>query len=114
MAEPEVVEGMSEAVERRALELGLAPGTFAARARLTPQGLEPVRAGERRNYQRKTIVGVARALRWPLDWYERLQNGEVDLPHTDHPEQDPDVEERLTALEEQMGRVLAHLEVDDA
>src|SRR5690349_22810425 len=105
---------MSAAIEARMLELGLAPGSFATAARLTPQGLEPVRAGERRSYQRKTIVGVARALRWPLDWYARLQAGDTDLPTVAHPDGEAGIEERLTALEEQMTRVLAHLEDDDA
>lgn len=72
----ETVPGMAEAVEGRRRELRLRPGQFAQAAGLTPQGLDPVRKGIRRSYSEKTLDGVAQALRWPTDWYDRLQAGE--------------------------------------
>lgn len=102
---------MSEAIERRMLELGLSPGDFAKRARLQPQGLDPVRKGRRRSYQRRTLVGVARALRWPLDWYEQLQAGEdpANFPDVDHPDVGNEVDERLSALEVEVRRIAGDL-----
>jgi transcriptional regulator with XRE-family HTH domain len=70
------VPGMGEAIETRRKSLRLQPGQFAKAAGLTPQGVDPVRKGFRRNYSEKTLIGVAIALRWPLDWYDRLIAGE--------------------------------------
>jgi transcriptional regulator with XRE-family HTH domain len=75
------VPRMAERVEARRRELGLAPGAFAERSGLTAPALAHVRAGRKRRYQESTIYGVARALRWRTDWYERLladQEPEVD------------------------------------
>ena len=74
--EPETVPGMADYVERRRRQLELTPGDFAERAGLTRQGLDPVRSGIRKDYADKTRFGVARALAWPTDWYERLLDGE--------------------------------------
>jgi hypothetical protein len=73
---PLTVPGMAEAVEARWQALRLTPGTFAEASGLTRQGLDPVRAGERRSYKRATILGVAKALHWRDDWYDRLLAGE--------------------------------------
>lgn len=75
MADDEV-EGMAEAVEARRKERGLSPSDLATVAGLTIQGLAPVRNGKRRQYQDRVRNGVARALAWPTDWYERLEAGE--------------------------------------
>lgn len=69
------VPGMAERVESRRKELRLSPGDFAKRAGLTRQALADVRGGKRKQYQDVTINGVARALRWKTDWYERLLVG---------------------------------------
>lgn len=76
----DVVPGMAEAIETRRRELRLSPGAFADAAGLTRQGVGNVRAGKRRNYAADTIYGVADALRWEPDWYDRLARGEVPLP----------------------------------
>lgn len=84
--ESDDVPGMAEAVEARRKRRKLSPGGFASAAGLTPTGLAPVRKGTRKDYSEKTTVGVARALRWPLDWYDRLLAGEdpASFPDVDH------------------------------
>jgi hypothetical protein len=72
----DLVPGMAEAVEKRRWDLGLNPSAFAEAAGLTLPGTMPVRKGVRRNYEEKTRRGIARALQWPIDWYERLLAGE--------------------------------------
>lgn len=76
------VPGMRRAVEDRRAALDLTPTEFAQAAGLTLEGLARVRRGERRRYQEKTTRGVARALAWPVDWYDRLVAGEdsADFP----------------------------------
>jgi transcriptional regulator with XRE-family HTH domain len=69
------VPGMAEKVEARRLQLGLSPGEFAKRSGVTGAGLSPVRKGRRKRYQMKIIRGVAEALRWRMDWYERIVEG---------------------------------------
>lgn len=100
MADDEV-PGMADAVRRRMAERGLSPTLFAEVAGVTTQGLDPVRAGARRNYSSKTRLGVARALGWPLDWYDRIIEGEPaskfeTIEHADAPLSLP---ERVSALE---------------
>lgn len=116
--EDESVPGMAEGVERRAAELGLSPSEFARRAGLTTAGLDPVRKGVRKNYAAKTRYGVARALRWPLDWYLRLTIGQdpATLPTVDHPPllDDSDrldiIEEALAEMREQIAEVVRRLD----
>lgn len=72
----ETVPGMAEAIDARRAERGLSPSEFAANAGVTPQGLAPVRRGDRKLYQSKVRIGVARALWWPEDWFERLEAGD--------------------------------------
>lgn len=72
----DLVPGMAEAIEERRRSLGMTIGDFAAEAGLTRQGLDPVRRGERRQYNDRTILGVARALRWDHDWYDRILAGQ--------------------------------------
>ena len=79
------VPGMATAVERRMTELGLTPTTFAAASGLTYEGLLPVRKGVAKSYAAKTRQGVARALGWPHDWYQRLVAGEDPRSWTDAP-----------------------------
>lgn len=74
------VPGMAEAIDARRLELGLTIGNFADAAGLTRQGLDPVRQGLRRQYNDRTILGVARALRWPIDWLDQLEAGRTPEP----------------------------------
>lgn len=76
----DLVPGMAEAIEARRRERGLAPGEFATAAGVSSQALKPLRRGEARDYQDKVTLGVARALLWPLDWYDRLRAG--DDPET--------------------------------
>lgn len=113
----EVVPGMAEAIEGRREQLHLSPGDFAHSAGLTAQGLAPVRRGYRRQYQAKVRNGVARALRWPTDWYSRLIDGEdwqafesqtISLPLIDGSDTARlnVVEERLDRIEEAVGRLL--------
>ena len=68
----DTVPGMAEAVAARMDELAISPGEFAQEAELSRTALAKVRAGERRRYTVKTIRGVAGALDWPGDWYQRL------------------------------------------
>lgn len=98
---------MAEAIEARRLARGLSPGQFARDAGLTAQGLVPVRRGYRREYHDKVRVGVARALHWPLDWYDRIRDGEdgLELPETEHADKPASNSERLTALEDRLGRI---------
>ncbi|HXH58430.1 hypothetical protein [Iamia sp.] len=73
---------MKDAVEQRRTALRLSPGAFAIAAELTRQGVSPVRAGRRRQYEDATIFGVATALRWEPDWYDRLLRGEPPIELT--------------------------------
>lgn len=77
------VPGMAEAIERRMNELGLTPTTLATASGLTYEGVRPVMLGTRKAYQAKTRQGVARALGWPHDWYQRLLAGEDPTTWTD-------------------------------
>lgn len=94
--EPETVDGMAEAVESRRNALGLSPGDLAAAAGLTREGMRLVRAGHRRAYNDKTIFGVAAALRWRSDWYDRLRQG---LAPEEAAIMDPEVNERFSRIE---------------
>lgn len=105
----ETVPGMAEAIEDRRQMLHLSPSDFARVAGVSLQGLVPVRAGARRKYQAKVRNGVARALQWPVDWYDRLIEGEnwrdfqaqvISLPVIDGTQNG-----RLTALEERFDRL---------
>ena len=69
------VPGMAEAVEDRRRELGLTIGKLAEAAGLTRPGLDPVRRGDRKAYEDRTVFGIARALRWRSDWYAWLVDG---------------------------------------
>lgn len=98
---------MAKAIEERRESLGMSPTEMGRRADLSAEGLRNVRGGHERNYQYKVRLGVARALRWPLDWYDRFKNGEdaSTFPDVDHdaPERSRTVEDRIAALEKQMG-----------
>lgn len=102
------IPGMAEAIERRATERGLTPSSFAAAANLTGPGLDPVRNGVRKQYAAKTRIGVARALRWPVDWYERILNDEdpATFPDTEHPDS---AEDRLSSVEGAVAEIRAEL-----
>lgn len=100
---------MADAIEARRLARQLSPGAFARAAGLTTQGLVPVRRGLRRDYHDKVRTGVARALGWPLDWYDRLQAGDTDLPDTEHPDRPASDGERITALEHRVQRMRTDL-----
>jgi hypothetical protein len=70
------VPGMARRVEARRRALGLTPGDFVKATGLSSQGAKNVRNGLRRDYLDDTIFGVARALRWTTDWYQRLLDDE--------------------------------------
>lgn len=92
--------GMADAVEARRIARGLSTGKLAELVGVSRQALVPVRKGLRRDYNDDTIFGVARALRWPVDWYERLKGGEppMDEDDPDH----ADLEQRLDQVEEEL------------
>lgn len=106
------VDGMRQAVEARMRQLGLTPTTFAHAAGVTVQGLDPVRAGVRKQYQAKTRIGVARALRWPEDWYDRLVAGEPanHFPDTRWPAAQLTLEERVAAVEARLDALIELVE----
>ena len=95
------VPGMTAAVEARRQELGLTPDAFAAATGLTRTGASNVRRGERRDYQDKTITGVAVALRWKRDWYERLLRGDQPEPE-DAGGMDPDIRAELDEIKDRL------------
>jgi hypothetical protein len=97
----ELVPGMAEAVEGRRRQRRLSPSAFADAAGVTVQGLAPVRKGVRRDYQDKIRHGVAAALQWPSNWYDRLLAGEdwTTFPTVEHAPVKSDAE-RIAALEE--------------
>ncbi len=101
------VPGMAEAIDKRMRMRRLTPTAFVGLAGLTEPGLAPVRKGVRRRYAAKTILGVAAALRWPVDWYDRLVAGEDwrTFPDTDHADSPLSDRARITALEIEMRRV---------
>lgn len=103
----QVVPGMADAIERRRLVLGLGKGQLASKAGLSREGLSPILKGYRRSYNDASVIGVARALRWQVDWYDRLQHG--DAPEEDTPG-GADVETRLTLLEEAVAQIRQLLE----
>lgn len=71
----DTVPGMAEAIEARRAALNLTVEGLAAAAGLTRPGIKPLREGQRRNYSTATLRGVAEALGWHRDWYDRLQQG---------------------------------------
>lgn len=99
------VPGMAERVENRRKELRLSPGDFAGRAGLTRQALADVRGGKRKQYQDVTINGVARALRWKTDWYERILAGKAPVVDRDAPSS----EDRVDRLEIRVDELDARL-----
>lgn len=107
---------MREAIDRRMLEVGLTSLTaFARAAGLTANGLRPVRQGQYKRYPASTRVGVARALCWPGDWYERMLSGEdpARFEHVDWPPpvgSPEDAIRRLEAEKAQLERENADLE----
>lgn len=112
VTEEQTVPGMSEAVEGRRKELRLRPGQFAEMAGLTPQGLDPVRKGYRRSYSDRTINGVADALGWPVDWYDRMLEGEMPETVTADPTTArtvPDWEAELVATVQALTEVVREL-----
>lgn len=109
MTDP-VVPGMADAIERRRQAVGVGKGNLAKIAGVSRETLRPVLAGYRRAYNDETIFGLARALRWQNDWYQRLQAG--DAP-AELPPIDPEIEARLRAMEDRFSRIetaLARLE----
>lgn len=74
----ETIQGMAEAIEQRRRDLNLTVGELAAAAGITAQALAGYRRGERRDSvaAERTKRGLASALGWPADWYERLDAGE--------------------------------------
>ena len=111
VAEDEV-PGMKEAIDARRAQRHLSPGQFAVAAGLTEQGLAPVRRGARRNYQDKVRRGVAVALAWPLDWYDRILAGEnpAKFPDVEHPNQPLSDRDRITALEVRLNELAEMVE----
>lgn len=110
----EQVPGMAEAVANRMAQLGLSPTDLERASGLSNPQAKQVRDGVRKNYQHKTRLGIARALRWPLDWYDRLLAGEdastfEEIEHRDSP---ASVEERLSALEREVRALAAELRGD--
>jgi len=72
----DVVDGMARAVEDRRRELGITLPRFREITGLTDQALRNVRRGLRRRYAESTVMSVAGALSWEVDWYDRLLAGE--------------------------------------
>lgn len=95
-----VLPGLAAAIERRRLAVGLGKGRLAAAAGLSREGLAPLLKGYRRAYNDSTIIGIARALRWEVDWYERLQQGEAPAEVEASPADGLD--ERITRLEDEV------------
>lgn len=95
---------MAEAIKGRMQQRGLTPSLFVELSGLTEPGLAPVRRGQRKRYAPRTIAGVATALRWPLDWYERLTVGDdwETFPDVTHPDRPLSDRERLTQVERQL------------
>lgn len=93
------------------MRLGLSPSAFAAAAGVTPQGLAPLRRGERKQYQVKLKVGAARALRWSEDSIDRLLRGEepIELPNGDPVERT--LSDRLDLVDEKLELILRRLDV---
>ena len=103
----DIVPGMADAIRRRAEQRGLTPGLFVELSGLTEPGLRPVREGVRKQYAAKTRRGVAVALAWPLDWYDRLLAGEDpdDFPTSDHSPAPMSIEQRISWLEDQVRQI---------
>lgn len=111
----DLVDGMAERVEARLTERRLSPGGFAEAAGLTRQGLADVRKGRRKRYQAITIHGVAKALGWGPDWYERLLAGEAPVEE-DHgtatsqldqiTKDVAELQDRLSQVEESLTEIL--------
>lgn len=99
----EVLPGLAEAIERRRLAVGLGKGHLASAAGLSREGLAPLLKGYRRAYNDSTIIGLARALRWEVDWYERLQHGEP--PTEAEGSASEALDERLTRLEDEVREI---------
>ena len=95
------IPGLAEAIEDRRRQLGLTIGELAEAAGLTRQGLDPLRRGERRSYEDRTIFGIARALRWRGDWYQVISDGGglEDLPTEIQAVTRPETPARLSDVE---------------
>jgi hypothetical protein len=100
----ERVPGMAECVEGRRRELGLSPRQFADTAGVTTEALRPVRAGRRKQYRDSVVFGVARALRWEPDWYDRLQAGQDPLISV-APDDLPNFRQRVEQIEATVARL---------
>lgn len=103
-----VSDAMRQAVEGRRRELRLSVGELAELAGLSRQGIANVREGRQRDYHESTIFGIARALRWDVDWYERILAGEEPRPAPVRDELTPDdrtLTDRVAMLEAQLALV---------
>jgi DNA-binding XRE family transcriptional regulator len=100
---------MAEAIEARAMELGLTPGTFAESAGVTRQGLAPIRRGYRRQYQAKLKLGVARALAWPPDAIDRLMAGDDPATFERPTAGEVDYNSRIARMPEHVRRTIDDL-----
>ena len=103
----DLIPGMAEAIEARRRLLNLSVGELAAIAGITPQALSGYRKGERRDSPAadRTKRGLAIALQWPGDWYERLDAGE-DASTFQSPTW---AEDRLRGLREERARIEAEI-----
>jgi hypothetical protein len=104
---------MAEAIHHRAEQRGLSPSRFAEAAGLTEPGLKPVRDGVRKQYALKTRRGVAVALGWPLDWYDRLVAGDDwrSFPEAEHAATPASDRSRLAAVEQELTAIREALAV---
>lgn len=71
---------MVEAFARRCDELRLTLNDLVDRSGLTRQGIANVKNGHERHYHKATIYGIAEALEWEPDWYDRLRAGKKPKP----------------------------------
>lgn len=104
MSGERIVPELADAIEGRRRQLGLSVGQLARAADLTTEGLRPLRRGEARDYQERTVLNLCRALKWTPDSIDRVLRGESPVEDGDAAPVG-NLEERLAAIEEQLTRL---------
>ena len=93
-----IVPELADAIEGRRRQLGLSVGQLARAADLTTEGLRPLRRGEARDYQERTVLNLCRALKWTPDSIDRVLRGESPVEDGDAAPVG-NLEERVKTLE---------------
>lgn len=108
---PPTSANVAEAVKQRRLTLRQSQRACSIRAGVSPTTWASLEKGEPVSEQ--TLVAASTPLRWPDDWFHRLNDGSTpeDLPDVEHVQEDPmlrairELTDRVAGLEQLIRRI---------